>query len=157
MTRMKRYSLRLAVAPELDVPDAVALPALPGEDGFLDLRTDLVEQTGRRRDDQGQVAAALDIHGSDVDQHQEEVHVAAVAAGGVLVQVNRGIGQVPDLVAVAVALPEEVGVLGDVLAAEVGIQASAGDAGAGVGNAVLLDFAVDQAVAGGPAVARILS
>ena len=64
----------------------------------------------------------LTFMAGDVDQHQEHVHVAAVAPGGVLVQVNRRVGQVPDAVAVAVALPHEVGVLGDILAAEVGIQ-----------------------------------
>ena len=101
------------------MPDAIALPTLAIQDRLLDLRTDLIEQPRRRWHDHSQFAARLDIQAGNIDQHQEQMHVAAIAPRRVLVQVNRRVGQIPDAVAVPVSLPHEVGILSDILAAEV--------------------------------------
>ena len=80
---------------------------------------------------------------------------AAVAPRGVLMQVNRGVGEIPDLVAVAVALPHEVGVIDDILADQIALKLCASDASASVWDAVLLDLAIHQPIAGCPTVAGI--
>ena len=70
-------------------------------------------------------------------------------------QVNRCIGEIPYLVAVAIALPHEVSIVDDILADKVAGEFRAGDTGASVWDAMLLDFAIDEPIAGCPAIAGV--
>ena len=74
---------------------------------------------------------------------RNKLHLPAVAPRCVLMEINRCIGQIPDAIPVAVALPHEVGIFRDVLAAQIGIEFCAGDASTSVGNAMGLDLAID--------------
>ena len=70
-------------------------------------------------------------------------------------QVNRCIGEISYLVAVAIALPHKVSIVDDILADKVAGEFRAGDTGASVRDAMLLDFPVDEPIAGCPAVTGV--
>ena len=50
------------------------------------------------------------------------MHLTAVASRGILVEINRGVGQIPDAIAVAVALSHEISVLRYVLVAHIALS-----------------------------------